>query len=73
MKKVNVEPTAEVMDKMAVMMRDAAKQLEHTAFRMRETGDITYAAEALGIVTNSMNSLRLDLLITRPLRETLKS
>lgn len=67
--KVDVGPTAEVIEKMANLMRENAIDLERIAAKMRDRQDISYAAEAINIVTNSMNNLRLDLLITRPLRE----
>lgn len=68
---MNIEPTAEVIDQMAEEMRNYADQLDNLARRMRAANDITYAAEAIGIATNAMNNLRLDLLVTRPLRETM--
>lgn len=67
--KVDIGPTAEVIEKMADLMRENAIYLDRIAAKMRDRQDISYAAEAIGIVTNSMNNLRLDLLITRPLRE----
>ena len=66
---MNVEPTVEVIDKMAQTLRDKAIELERLAIQMRNREDITYAAEAISTVSNMMNQLRIDLLVTRPLRE----
>lgn len=66
---INVEPTAEIIDLMAMRAEDSAKELRRTAKSMRERNDLTYAAEAISTATNLMNLLRLDLLVTRPIRE----
>lgn len=66
---MNVIPTAEAIIKNAETLRHYATELERIAENMRTRQDITYAAEALGAITNCMGSLRLDLLVTRPLRE----
>ena len=70
---IDTEPTAKVIDDMSRKMLDYSKQLDNLAEKMRLTGDITYASEALGVATNAMSNLRLDLLITRPLKETMKN
>lgn len=67
--KVNVESTAEHIEIMADELRARAAELRGVAIRMRETNDLSYAAEALNIIVNSTSALRLDLLVTRPLRE----
>jgi hypothetical protein len=69
MAKVNVQPVAEVIDNMVKTLQHAAVDLERTASRMRERGDITYASEAMTTISNLTNQLRLDLLVTRPIRE----
>ena len=69
MKPLNVELTAEVIDAMAVTLVNAAKDLQQLASKMRANNDLMYASEAVQVVTNIMNALRLDLLVTRPLRE----
>lgn len=71
-REINVEPTAEVIDQMARVAKDMSVTLERFAFNMRERKDLTYAAEVVSYVTNSTNSFRLDLMVTRPLRETMK-
>lgn len=68
-KQVDVEPTAKVIESMADELRARAAELRGVAIRMRETNDLSYAAEALNIIVNSTSALRLDLLVTRPLRE----
>ena len=69
MNEIDVEPTAEVIDKMARQLRDNADELDRTARSMRDSGDITYAAEAMNCIQNIPMNIRTDLLITRPIRE----
>ena len=69
MSQVNIEPTAEVIDKMAKQLRDYADELDRTVRNMREKGDITYAGEAMNTIQSISMNLRTDLLITRPIRE----
>lgn len=67
---MNVTPTAEAIIKNAETLRHYATELERIAENMRTRQDMTYAAEAaFGVITNCVGSLRLDLLVTRPLRE----
>lgn len=70
--KYDVEPTATIIDDMAKTLKHYARELESTAKRMRDTGDLTYAAEATMSIANITQNLRLDLLVARPLRETMK-
>lgn len=69
MSQINVEPTAEVIDTMAKQLRDFADELDRIARSMRDSGDITYAAEAMNNIQNIPMNLRTDLLVTRPIRE----
>ena len=66
---MNVEPTAKHIDEMAHQLIYYADQLKRVAAKMRETGDISYAAEAMNAIPNCVQNLRLDLLVMRPLRE----
>lgn len=66
---MNVNPTAEVIDNIAKRLRERANDFDRIAAKMRETGDMRYAAEAMSEVSNLIPSLRIDLLVTRPLRE----
>ena len=66
---INVEPTAEVIDSMADRLELEAESLQRISKNMRERNDLSYAAEAVGLVANLMAQLRLDLLVTRPVRE----
>lgn len=66
---VNVEPTAQAIDEMADVMEAKANELRALARGMRTNNDLTYAAEAAAVVKNTMGNLRIDLLVTRPLRE----
>lgn len=69
MRTVDVGPTAEVIEKIAERLADYSRDLARLAKKMRENNDLTFASEAVQIITNSMNAFRLDLLVTRPLRE----
>ena len=62
-------PTADIADKMADTLEGYAKQIRDQSRRMRETGDLQVAAEVINSVTNCFQNLRLDLMVTRPLRE----
>lgn len=66
---MNVEPTAQIIDNMADNLIRYAADLKRLALRMRENKDLTYTSEAINTITNCILNLRLDLLITRPLRE----
>jgi len=65
---IDVEPTAAVIDAMAKRLEQWAKDLKRIAGKMRATEDLEYASEAVTAVQNCTNALRLDLLVTRPIR-----
>ena len=65
---MDVEPTAEVIDKAATRFRETAAALDRIASRMRERVDLTYATEALSEIINAIQTSRVDLLVTRPIR-----
>lgn len=67
--KIDVEPTAEVISKMAENLRLAAAELESIAEHTRQTGDFSSIPEVVNCVMNLIPNLRLDLLVTRPLRQ----
>jgi hypothetical protein len=67
-RKVNVEPTAEVIDGMANTVEVYAKELRRIAATLRERGDLESAADALITINNMNGNLRTDLLVVRPLR-----
>ena len=69
MKNVDVKPTVEVILAMSNNMEDYAKELRRIANDMNESGDITYAAEALQAIVNCSSNMRMDLLVSRPIRE----
>jgi hypothetical protein len=66
---INVEPTAGTIDKMAEQAQRYSSELTSIAKRMREKKDISYAAEATNAAVNMLQNLRLDLLVSRPIRE----
>lgn len=66
---MNVLPTVEVIKNMAYNLRHAASHLDSYAEKMKETNDLSYAAEVLQEIANLGPNLRMDLLVTRPLRE----
>lgn len=65
----NVELTAEVIDRMVTVLMDAACDLRRVAERMREKRDLSIASDAANTVMNIPHNLRVDLLVTRPIRE----
>lgn len=69
--KVNVEAesTAAVIADMVDTMKRYTRELERIGQKMINTNDVSLASEALNAVTNCMQNLRLDLLVTRPIRE----
>jgi hypothetical protein len=67
-KEARAELTAQVIDAAAKLLRDKAAELERIAALMRSGDDLTYAAEALGVIAQLPVQCRVDLLVTRPLR-----
>ena len=65
---INPAPTVEVIDAMASRLRDSAKELERLAARMRDTNDLELAGDAANVIANLLPNLRLDLLVTRPIK-----
>ncbi|MCL4723300.1 MAG: hypothetical protein KJZ90_03415 [Rhodocyclaceae bacterium] len=63
----DVEPTAKVIDDLAEDLRRRAIELDRTAADLRKTGDFDYASIVLQTAISAQN-MRLDLLVTRPLR-----
>lgn len=66
-----ITPTAEIIGGMSDHFGRAASQLGKLSIRMRNTNDLTYASEAMTIITNTLMACRLDLLVTRPIRTLL--
>lgn len=69
MRKIDVYPTAEIIEQMADRAAKCSKELEKIALQMREANDITLACEAVNCMSNLYANLRMDLLVTRPIRE----
>ena len=65
----DVELTVEVIDSMADKLIVESKNLRRISKDMRRWNDLGYASEAIQVVVNLMVHLRLDLLVTRPIRE----
>lgn len=66
--KVDVTSTAEALDAAADNMEHAAKEVRRHAASMRAKSDLTYAAEAISVISQLPSQCRLDLFVTRPLR-----
>lgn len=64
----HVKETADVIEAAADRMASAAGDVRKIAQRMRETGDLTYAGEAISVVAQLPMQCRLDLFVVRPLR-----
>ena len=58
--------------RMANVMHQYAEELDRVAVNIERTGDITYAAEAATTVVNCLINLRIDLLVSQPIRELKK-
>jgi hypothetical protein len=69
---IDVGPTAETIEAAAKVLEDAARELRYQAAKMREEGDLTRASQAINTFANIWQNLRLDLFVTRPLRETMR-
>jgi len=65
--------TVEAIHDMAKRLREYADDFDRIAQRMDDTGDLSYAGQIAGGTANLMQALRLDLLVTRPLRAFLTS
>ncbi len=65
---VDVEMTAEVIDDMVRYLEGTIKTLKRLAEKMRERQRIDYASDAMQEVSNMFLNLRMDLLVTRPIR-----
>lgn len=65
---VDVEPIAQVIDGLAEDLRHRAAELERHAQALRETGDLDEAVAALKTAVSTTN-MRIDLLVSRPIRE----
>ena len=64
----HVKETADAIDAAADRVADASAALRRTAKRMRESGDLSYAGEAVYVVAQLPMQCRLDLFVIRPLR-----
>lgn len=69
MKEVDIKLTAEAIDEMAESLEHYANELRRNAKSMRKHNDIAYAGEAIQTIKNCFGSLRIDLLVVRPIRE----
>jgi hypothetical protein len=66
---VDVKPTVECINGIARYLRETADRIDKIAEKMYKTKDITYASEVMYEITGIFLNARLDLLITRPIRE----
>jgi len=72
MRQINIIPSAKAIENIAEQAEQLSHDLRRVAMDMRNRNNPEYAADALNSVVNFVSSCRLDLLITRPLRECLK-
>lgn len=72
MKDYNVEPTAEIVDEMVKELVYRSQRLEGIAKQMRQKNDLTYASEVVLEIVALLQNVRIDLMTTRPLRETMR-
>jgi hypothetical protein len=72
MKQIDVELTAQVIDTMSERAQYLMRELDSIADKMRQTKDLSYASEAQNAVISFIVNARLDLLVTRPIRELMR-
>ena len=65
---MNTKETAQLIRDMSATLHRYAVQFEDVAERMEKSRDLSYASEIAGGVANLIQNLRLDLLVTRPIR-----
>lgn len=68
MMNVDASSTVEAVEAMARRLREGAMELEALAAKLKSAQDVELVAEAVAVVVNLVPNLRLDLLVTRPLK-----
>lgn len=68
-KNIDVEPTAGVIDDMAMTMRRVAEEMESISLALRRSGDLSLAGDAIYAASTMILTFRLDLLARRPCAE----
>lgn len=69
MSQIDVEPTVDVIRKMAEKLRAAALELDAIADKTQADGNFEHVGDAATCIANLMPNMRLDLLVVRPLRQ----
>lgn len=71
MSQIDVEPTVDVIRKMAEKLRAAALELDAIAIikNLQADGNFEHVGDAATCIANLMPNMRLDLLVVRPLEE----
>lgn len=64
---LNVEDTAKTIENAVQELKDASRELDLLARKMRESGDLLYAVEAVTILASLPSRTRIDLLVVRPI------
>lgn len=72
MKQIDIKPTVEVINSMAIQAQTLAVDLQHVAMRLEHTNNPEDVVNAYNLIRNFMTNVRIDLLITRPIREFMK-
>lgn len=66
---IDIEPTVKAVADIVNTLKNFADEINRINMKIIETKDVSRTAEVLNSVTACFNSLRLDLLVNRPLRE----
>lgn len=66
---LSVDATAQAIEHAAATALELSRTLERMAASMREKKDLTYASEAAAAIAGSIPSFRMELLVSRPMRE----
>ena len=65
---MDIGSTVDAITEAAKEFRNTADKLDQIAQSMNKKGDLSYAAEAIIVITNTLNTARIDLLVSRPIR-----
>ena len=69
MSKRDVKPTVEIVRGIASRLRDESAEIDRIADRMLVDGTFDRVSDVIVEISTLLNALRLDLLVTRPIRE----
>jgi len=66
---MNVKPVTEVIREAAETMHSYSERMNKLADDIESSGDLSSCGEALNMISNMLANIRMDLFVTRPIRE----